>query len=153
VTFSLIKSALDSERPPNKRQKVAAGSSPSQSSELTMSDRDKRPHSLSAVTIGINASNRQIRKMQSYPAPSEIEDNSPPPPTPTPTTPNSNNKKRLSLKHKNSLNLTIFAPSYHEQLAGVRSAPINSNFNQQNSTTNQQIQQHRANYGKLGLYL
>lgn len=78
------------------------------------------------------------------------DNNNSPQPTLTPTTPNSNNKKRLSIKHKNSLNLTIFAPSYHEQLAGIRSAPINSNFNkqQQQPPTNQQIHQHRTNYGK-----
>ncbi|KAI9274238.1 hypothetical protein BY458DRAFT_507685 [Sporodiniella umbellata] len=37
-------------------------------------------------------------------------------------------EKRLSTKHKNALNLTIFAPSYQQQLAGVKSAPINSDF-------------------------
>ncbi|KAI8882667.1 hypothetical protein K501DRAFT_333905 [Backusella circina FSU 941] len=30
--------------------------------------------------------------------------------------------------NKNSRNLTIFAPSYHQQLLGVRSAPLHSNF-------------------------
>lgn len=122
---------------PNKRQRIGTGSSPSQSIE---SDRDKRPHSLSAVTTGNNSLplSRQIRKIHSHPV-SEVEDTAP-------ITP-SNNSKRLSIKHKNSLNLTIFAPSYNEQLTGVRSAPINSNFNR--PLPNQPAQQHtKPNYGK-----
>ncbi|EIE85492.1 hypothetical protein RO3G_10202 [Rhizopus delemar RA 99-880] len=53
-------------------------------------------------------------------------------------------KKRISTKHKNALNLTIFAPSYHEQLTGVRSAPINSNFSQA-------VLQHQAQHQKSNL--
>ncbi|KAI9355215.1 hypothetical protein BD770DRAFT_391473 [Pilaira anomala] len=125
---------------PNKRQRIGPGSSPSRISE----DRERRPHSLSAVTTGNNVPiSRQIRKIQSYPA-TETEEQPPPPPLPIPPT-SPSNSKRLSNKHKNSLNLTIFAPSYHEQLAGVRSAPINSNFNR--PIPNQPTQQHsRSNY-------
>lgn len=126
---------------PNKRQRIGLTLSSQSGPDV---DREKRPHSLSSVTNGSNAQpiSRQIRKIQSYPAPTETEE---PPPQPS-------DKKRLSIKHKNSLNLTIFAPSYHEQLAGVRSAPINSNFNK--PIPNQQThQQHsRANYGKLTRY-
>ncbi|KAI9251231.1 hypothetical protein BY458DRAFT_523975 [Sporodiniella umbellata] len=57
------------------------------------------------------------------------------------------NKKRLSAKHKNSLNLTIFAPSYHEQLAGARSAPINTKFNQ--AVLNHQVQYQKSNLGRV----
>lgn len=129
--LKLLVSILES---PNKRQRIGVGSSPSQSIE---SDRDKRPHSLSAVTTGNNVPlSRQIRKLHSHPV-AEVED----------TAPVLSSSKRLSIKHKNSLNLTIFAPSYHEQLAGVRSAPINSNFNR--TVPNQQAQQNnRSNYGK-----
>ncbi|KAG1457841.1 hypothetical protein G6F56_006526 [Rhizopus delemar] len=52
--------------------------------------------------------------------------------------------KPMSTKHKNALNLTIFAPSYHQQLAGVRSAPINSNFSQA-------VLQHQAQHQKSNL--
>lgn len=119
---------------PNKRQRIAGGLD---------GDREKRPHSLSAVASGSNIqpSSRQIRKIHSYPATVETEKTSPQP------SPSFSNKRKLSIKHKNSLNLTIFAPSYHEQLAGVRSAPINSNFNQH--IQNQQNQHNRANYGKV----
>ncbi|KAI7891021.1 uncharacterized protein EV154DRAFT_551883 [Mucor mucedo] len=121
---------------PNKRQRIGTGS---QSIE---SDRDnKRPHSLSAVTAGNNSAplSRQIRKIQSHPV-SEMEDTAAPVPS---------SSKRLSIKHKNSLNLTIFAPSYNEQLTGVRSAPINSNFNR--PLPNQPAQQNtRSNYANHG---
>ncbi|ORY96582.1 hypothetical protein BCR43DRAFT_524646 [Syncephalastrum racemosum] len=53
--------------------------------------------------------------------------------------------KRLSSKHgKNARNLTIYAPSYTEQQAalGVRSAPLNTNFIQQQQQLQQQ--QHTA---------
>jgi hypothetical protein len=68
--------------------------------------------------IPSSASTQLARKIYSYPEEESEQDQQ------------SMNRKRLSIKHKNALNLTIFAPSYHEQLAGVRSAPINSNFGQ-----------------------
>jgi hypothetical protein len=138
------------ERPSNKRQRVGAtgSSSPSSQTDLSMAsvlDREKRPHSLSAVT---NANNqptlRPIRKIQSHTSNTTMNEEQQFP----------SDKKRLSIKHKNALNLTIFAPSYHEQLAGVRSAPINSNFNNmkpipsQQQLPQQQQQQHRYQYGK-----
>jgi hypothetical protein len=134
------------ERPVNKRQRIGAtcSSSPSYHVDMSMAsvlDREKRPHSLSAVTSG-TASNqpilRPIRKIQSHTSTINEEVQFP------------SDKKRLSIKHKNALNLTIFAPSYHEQLAGVRSAPINSNFNNMKPIPSQQPlqQQLRSHYGK-----
>lgn len=127
---------------PNKRQRIAGG--------IDGDNREKRPHSLSAVASGSNSNNniqpssRQIRKIHSYPATVETEKTSPQP------SPSFSNKRKLSIKHKNSLNLTIFAPSYHEQLAGVRSAPINSNFNQHVQNHQQNQPHNRANYAHHG---
>ncbi|KAF7724529.1 hypothetical protein EC973_000906 [Apophysomyces ossiformis] len=47
--------------------------------------------------------------------------------------------KRMSLKqNKNARNLTIYAPSYNEQISmGVRSAPLNSNFHQRSQQPQQ----------------
>ncbi|KAG0167961.1 hypothetical protein DFQ28_011228 [Apophysomyces sp. BC1034] len=60
-------------------------------------------------------------------------------------TPTSNSPllaKRASLKqNKNSRNLTIYAPSYNEQISmSVRSAPLNSNFHQRSQQYQQQHQ-------------
>ncbi|KAF7721829.1 hypothetical protein EC973_004092 [Apophysomyces ossiformis] len=54
-----------------------------------------------------------------------------------PTPPSSLLAKRLGTKQgKHTRNLTIFAPSYTEQHhLGIRSAPLNSNFNKQPSTS------------------
>lgn len=100
----------------NKRQRIS-GTSPGQQSD------DKR-------TVASSSTRQLARKIHSYPA-GEAEQHS-------------SNKKRLSIKHKNALNLTIFAPSYHEQLAGIRSAPINSNFSQA-------VLQQQAHHQKSGL--
>ncbi|KAI8347190.1 hypothetical protein EDC96DRAFT_521163 [Choanephora cucurbitarum] len=115
-------SMSDLERPPTKRQRVSASNTSSPNREIAgpILDREKRI---------LNNVPRSARRLQnSYPPLEKVDD-----------------KKRQSSKHKNSLNLTIFAPSYHEQLAGVRSAPINSNFNC--SMQQPQPQQHRAQYG------
>lgn len=122
-------STLDSEKPA-KKQKTSNGV-----------EREKRPHSLSAVTTATptSAATKQIRKLQSYP-PIINEDTAP-----QQEDPMISNKKRLSIKHKNALNLTIFAPSYNEQLTGVRSAPINSNFNR-SAQPQHQLQQQQQHY-------
>lgn len=148
---------MESERPNNKRQRVdTATSSPSSNESV---DREKRPHSLSAVANGSNAQplSRPPRKIHSYPSAldSHEEDNrqahvqgqQSPYYHPPPQEPPLSDKKRLSIKHKNSLNLTIFAPSYHEQLNGIRSAPINSNFNK--PTSAQQVQQNKSKHSKF----
>lgn len=135
------------ERPANKRHKVGAtgSSSPSSHTDLSIGsvlDREKRPHSLSAVTNGTATNqplSRPIRKIHSN-ATNDEEQQFP------------SNKKRLSIKHKNSLNLTIFAPSYNEQLTGVRSAPINSNFDNSKPIPSQQqapLQHHKSHYGNI----
>ncbi|KAI8389399.1 hypothetical protein BD560DRAFT_486064 [Blakeslea trispora] len=119
-------SMLDLERPPTKRQRVSTSNTSSPNHEVTASVPDREKRILNSNTP------RSARRLQSSYPPLEKVDNS-------------HDKKRQSSKHKNSLNLTIFAPSYHEQLAGVRSAPINSNFNY--SMQQPQPQQHRAQYG------
>lgn len=106
----------------NKRQRIN-GSSPSQN-VLESSERDNK-----------FLSKQLARKIHSYPT-GEPEDQQ-----------TSSNKKRLSAKHKNSLNLTIFAPSYHEQLVGARSAPINSKFNQ--AVLNHQAQHQKSSLGRV----
>ncbi|KAL7309394.1 hypothetical protein PS15m_011485 [Mucor circinelloides] len=132
-------SALDLEKPA-KKQKTSNGL-----------EREKRPHSLSAVTTATAstaaAGTKHIRKLHSYPP---IVDEDQAPQQQQQQTQQTDdvlisNKKRLSIKHKNALNLTIFAPSYNEQLTGVRSAPINSNFNK-SAQPQHQLQQQQHQY-------
>lgn len=107
-------------------------------------EREKRPHSLSAVTTATTstaaAGTKHIRKLHSYP-PIVDEDQASQQQQQQTDDVLISNKKRLSIKHKNALNLTIFAPSYNEQLTGVRSAPINSNFNKSTQPQHQLQQQ------------
>jgi hypothetical protein len=70
---------------------------------------EKRPQSSSAIST---IAPRPARTIQSYPS-IELEQASP--------------TKKHAPKPKNALNLTIIAPSYHEQLSGIRSAPLHSN--------------------------
>ncbi|GAN06608.1 hypothetical protein MAM1_0129c06095 [Mucor ambiguus] len=129
-------SALDLEKPA-KKQKISSGP-----------EREKRPHSLSAVTTATTSAaatgTKHIRKLHSYPPiinQDQVLQQQQQPPSDAALI---SNKKRLSIKHKNALNLTIFAPSYNEQLTGVRSAPINSNFNKSTQPQHQlQQQQHQ----------
>ncbi|KAI7903654.1 uncharacterized protein BX663DRAFT_507220 [Cokeromyces recurvatus] len=128
----------ESDRPNNKRQRIgAATSSPSNEISSTTSgtsNREKRQQSLSSINIGTNLI-KQPRKVQSHPT-TEIDKVQQQTSLP-------NDKKKSSSKHKNTLNLTIFAPSYHEQLTGIRSAPLNSNFGKSNPP---QPQYNRSNY-------
>ncbi|KAI8993295.1 hypothetical protein BDB01DRAFT_319239 [Pilobolus umbonatus] len=97
---------------PNKRYKVetTASSAPTMSNHGTSKDKEKRPSSLSTVIPVITTHSPNDTDDESYSS-------------------SLSHKKRLSIKHKNALNLTIFAPSYSNQYEGIRSAPINSNFN------------------------
>lgn len=128
-------SALDLDKPA-KKQKTSNG--------------EKRPHSLSAVTTTAAAGTKHVRKLHSYP-PIINEDQTPQQQQQQQSQPSKSqdalisNKKRLSIKHKNALNLTIFAPSYNEQLTGVRSAPINSNFSK-STQPQHQLQQQQHHY-------
>jgi hypothetical protein len=54
----------------------------------------------------------------------------------------SNNRlNNLNIQGKNTRNLTIYAPSYGEQFNGIRSAPLHSNFRQQQQQYIQQSKQ------------
>ncbi|KAI9483922.1 MAG: hypothetical protein EXX96DRAFT_159022 [Benjaminiella poitrasii] len=140
----------DSDRPLNKRPRIgAATSSPFNETTLNVSgalNREKRPHSLSAINTGIN--NKPPQKIQSHPTAETEKDihqqqHQQQRQQQAQASFLSDNKK-LSNKHKNALNLTIFAPSYNEQLAGIRSAPLNSNFGKPVPI---QPQYHKSNYG------
>ncbi|CEP10140.1 hypothetical protein [Parasitella parasitica] len=113
---SRLFSIMDLEKP-SKKQKTVSEQRPHSSSGVAASASGvKQPRKLHSFPPGVHGDNAAAAAAAAAAQQQQHDD------------PLMSTRKRLSIKPKNALNLTIFAPSYNEQLMGVRSAPINSNF-------------------------